>query len=63
MTGVHKVFTRHSNELQVWVDTQTWRVVGVDTAFQHGVEITLRTVKKPVPGGGYDDPSQCPRGD
>jgi hypothetical protein len=62
-TGVHKVFTRHSNELQVWVDTQSWRVVGVETAFQHGIEIPIHTVKKPVPGGGYDDPSQCQKGD
>ena len=63
MTGVHKVFTRHSNELQVWVDTHMWRVVGVETAFLHGLEIPLGTVEQPVPGGGYDDPSQCPRGD
>jgi hypothetical protein len=63
MTGVHKVLARHSNELQVWVDTNTWRVVGVETAFEHGLEIPLGTVEQPVPGGGHDDPSQCPRGD
>jgi hypothetical protein len=63
MTGVHKVFTRHSTELQVWIDTHTWRVVGVDTAFEHGIEIPLGTLTRPVPGGGYDDPSQCPKGD
>jgi hypothetical protein len=62
-TGVHKVFTRHSTELQVWIDTHTWRVVGVETAFEHGIAIPLGTVKDPVPGGGYDDPSQCPQGD
>lgn len=63
MTGVHKVFARHSTELQVWIDTHTWRVVGVETAFEHGIEIPLGTVQDPVPGGGYDDPSQCPQGD
>jgi hypothetical protein len=63
MTGVHKVFARHSNELQVWIDTHTWRVVGVETAFEHGIAIPLGTVKDPVAGGGFDDPSQCPQGD
>jgi hypothetical protein len=63
MTGVHKVFARHSTELQFWIDTHTWRVVGVKTAFEHGFELPLGTVTQPVPGGGYDDPSQCPQGD
>jgi hypothetical protein len=63
LTGVHKVFARHSTELQVWIDTHTWRVVGVETAFEHGIEVPLGTVKDPAPGGGYDDPSQCPQGD
>jgi hypothetical protein len=63
VTGERRVFTRHSMELQVWVDTRTWHVVGVDTAFEHGISIPLDTVKDAVPGGGYDDPSQCPQGD
>ena len=62
-TGVHRVFASDSNELQAWVDTHTWQVVGVDTAFEHGAEVPLGTVSEPKPGGGYDDPASCPKGD
>jgi hypothetical protein len=63
MTGVHRVFASDSDELQIWFDTHSQRVVGVDTAFEHGSELSLDTLREPVPGGGYDDPSQCPTGD
>jgi len=62
-SGVQRVFASDSNELQAWVDTHSWQVVGVDTAFEHGTEFRLDTVKEPKPGGGYDDTAQCPKGD
>jgi hypothetical protein len=63
VSGEHRVLAVRSNELLVSVDTATWRAIGVETAFEHGVEIPLGTTKEPRPGGGYDDPSACPRGD
>lgn len=63
VTGVHRVFTTQSDELQIWFDAHSNRVVGVTTTSEQGVEIPLATVQEPVPSGGYDDPSQCPSGD
>lgn len=61
--GVHHVYAIHSSELLAWVDTSSWRVVGVETAFESGMEIPLGVVEQPKPGGGYDDPTACPQGD
>jgi hypothetical protein len=63
VTGVHRVLAVHSKELLVSVDTTTWRVIGVETAFESGIEIPLGNTREPRPGGGYDDPASCPQGD
>lgn len=63
VSGAHRVLAIHSRELLVWVDTNAWRVAGVETNFDSGFAIPLGTTKKPTPGGGYDDPSKCPQGD
>jgi hypothetical protein len=62
MTGVHMVVVG-SDGLQVWVDTNASRVVGVDAVGMSGAEIAVGVVKPLRPGGGFDDPSRCPSGD
>jgi hypothetical protein len=61
-SGVHRVLAVHSDELDVYVDSHTSRAVGVDVSAMSGAAVPLGTVSRARPGGGYDDPSACPRG-
>jgi hypothetical protein len=62
-SGEHRVLALRSNELLVSVDTHNWHVIGVETAFERGIEVPIGTTRRAQPGGGYDDPAQCPTGD